>query len=144
MYARSALSLRYGSDYLCERLRTHYPQVLAAPNAYIYICFFFMLGRRASRLVAARLLLSSSSAVYSNSLFATLNARHSTADADSHGISFGNSSGSRTHRSQRSGGVHVGQAAGKDITINIEQTTEHNRDNDVVSPAGDSLLYGGC
>lgn len=50
--------------------------ILALPNTFVYICFFFLIGRRAYLILPC----SSSSdrlAVYSNSLMATLNARKS-------------------------------------------------------------------
>lgn len=52
---------RLGKHLLTPEVRlspTHHFQIVAWPNAYIYICFFFMMGR-----------------MYNNSLLATLNAR---------------------------------------------------------------------
>ena len=62
--------------------------ILALPNTFVYICFFFLIGRRMfiSRYsLGALLIYTIVYAVYSNSLMATLNARKGIREASSKG-----------------------------------------------------------
>ncbi|OJT07350.1 hypothetical protein TRAPUB_1816 [Trametes pubescens] len=97
--------------------------ILALPNTFIYITFFFLVGR-----------------MYSNSLMATLNARKSLRDASSHDVSVSlrdiqpaatNLSNIAPYASRRADG----------IAIRIDTTKDTKHDGSEVRRAPSPLFY---
>lgn len=76
--------------------------------------------------------LSERHAVYSNSLFATLNARRSTRNINGESIPLSLDASSTGSRTARGTVPHSLAAKAHDISINIEQTTEYSRDAELV------------
>ncbi len=128
--------------------------ILALPNTFIYITFFFLVGRSKSRLLSAScrggheltppsppsLRASRPPAVYSNSLMATLNARKSLRDASSHDVSVSlrdiqpaatNLSNIAPYASRRADG----------IAIRIDTTKDTKHDGSEVRRAPSPLFY---